>query len=89
MAEKQFLTDEELDRNYDAFKAALPELIKTDAGKFVIVREGKLGDVYPTRLDAHRAGWREFNDDLFSVQEITDEPVYLGIYSHVLDFGPA
>jgi hypothetical protein len=81
----QFLSDEELDRNYDAFKAALPQLMTRHAGRFVIVRNEEILDAYDTIRDAHLAGWRLFNDDRFSVQEVTDEPAYLGIYSHVLD----
>lgn len=58
MSKKLFLTDEELDRNYDAFKAALPGLMKNHAGCFALVRGGVVGEVYETRLAAHQVGWR-------------------------------
>ncbi len=87
MPKQRYLTDEELDKNYNAFSAALPELLKNHAGRYVIVRDEKVLDAYDTIRDAHLAGWRLFNDDLFSVQEVTDEPVYLGVLSHVIGRG--
>ena len=86
MSDNQYLTDKELDHNYDAFKEALPELLVKHPGRYVIVRDAKVLDAYDTVRDAHLAGWRQFNDDRFSVQEVTDEPAYLGIFSHSADF---
>jgi hypothetical protein len=85
MPEKRFLTDKELDRNYDAFKGVLPDILREHRGAYVIVRDGKVLDIYQTMKDAYQAGWRQFQDDLFSVQEITDEVVDLGYFSHVDD----
>lgn len=84
---QQYLTDDELDRNYDAFKAVLPKLLQRNRGRFAIVRDGEVKDLFDTSRDAFIFGWRQFKDDCFSIQEITDEPVYLGIFSHALDFG--
>jgi hypothetical protein len=83
------LTDEELDRNYDAFKAALPELMAHNRGRYAIVRNGSVLDLFDTSRDAYLCGWRLFDDELFSVQEVTDEPVYLGIFSHAVAIRPA
>jgi hypothetical protein len=55
----------------------------------VIVRDAKVLDAFDTSRDAYIFGWRQFQDDLFSVQEVTDQPVYLGIFSHALDIGPS
>lgn len=87
--QSKFLTDEELDRNYDAFQAALPGLIRQHRGRFVVIRDAQVMDAYDTVRDAHLAGWRLYQDNLFSVQEVTDEPAHLGIFSHVLDFRQA
>jgi hypothetical protein len=89
MAETRYLTDAELDRNYDAFKAALPKIIASHRGRHAVVRDATVVDIFDTRRDAYIFGWRMYDDDLFSVQEVTDEPVYLGIYSHAFDFGPS
>lgn len=85
MPEQRYLTDEELDRNYDAFKAKLPELLREHRNCFAVVRKAVVTGVYDTMKDAYQAGWRKFQDDLFSVQEITDEIVDLGYFSHVDD----
>jgi hypothetical protein len=87
MASQQFLTDDELDQNYVAFKAALPDLLPWNRGRFVVVREGDVKDLFDTSRDAFIFGWRHYKDDRFSVQEVTDEPVYLGIFSHAVDRG--
>lgn len=89
MALNRYLSDAELDRNYDAFKSALPELMRKHKGKFAIVRDAKVLDLFETSKDAFVCGWRLFGDDLFSVQEVTDEPVYLGIFSHAIGVGPS
>ncbi len=82
MAAESLLSDEELDRNFEALKKALPVLLPAHRGKFAIVRNGEVGDICDTVAEAHGAGWRLYGDDRFSVQEVTDEPVYLGIFSH-------
>jgi hypothetical protein len=33
--------------------------------------------------DANRAGVEAFPDGIFSIQEVTDEPIDLGFWSHV------
>lgn len=85
MSDKRFLNDEELDRNYDAFKIALPDLIAEHRDAYVVVRDGSVREIYETMKDAYQAGWRKFQDDLFSVQKITDEIVDLGYFSYVDD----
>lgn len=82
---RRFLTDEELDRNYDAFKAALPEIIDQFRDAYALVRDGSVLSIYDTMKDAYQAGWRRFGDDLFSVQKVTDEVVNLGYFSYVDD----
>jgi hypothetical protein len=89
MPSNRYLSDAELDLNYEAFKAALPELIKKHKGRFAIIRDANVLDAFDTSRDAFVCGWRLFGDDLFSVQEVTDEPVYLGIFSHAIGIGPS
>lgn len=79
--------DEELDRNYDAFKAVLPELMKKHKGRWAIVREEKVVDIYDKFEEASSAGLKQYGDHRFNLQEVTDEPLYFGIFSHVADFG--
>jgi len=48
----------------------LPELSKTDLGKFVLIKESELIGVYPTKKEALDAGHEKFNNEPFLVREI-------------------
>ena len=74
----------EVDQNYDFFKTQLPELIKEHQGDFALLRHQRIIRFFPDAMDAYFFGQEEYSDDLFSVQEITDEPVRLGIMEYVL-----
>jgi hypothetical protein len=82
-AEKQRAIDE----NFLAFMAKLPGLLRTDAGKTALLRNREIVGLYDSILSAQRAGAARFPDQMFSVQEITDEAVDLGIYSHAVHLG--
>lgn len=71
-----------VDENYIAFSEMLPELIKTNAGKFVVMREKEIVEYFDTFRDAMVYGSKTYNDGLFSVQEITQKTVDLGWFSH-------
>ncbi len=79
--------DEEIRKNYEAFKKMLPKLLKEYRNQHALLRGEKLIAVYSTALDAERTGKLLYDDDIFSVQEITDVPVDLGFYSHVVPVG--
>ena len=75
---------EEIDRNYEAFRALLPDLIQTDAGKWVLLRNGEVELTFDTSLDAQRAGEKFYEDGFFSVQHVTERPIDLGWFSHAV-----
>ena len=77
----------EVDRNYEAFEGMLSELLKTDAGRTALMRDGKVIACFDTDRDAVEAGRAMFADRRFSIQEITDVPVDLGYFSHAGVFG--
>lgn len=84
--EKRSMVDsqqEEVDRNYEAFKALLPGLLKSDAGRTALMRDGKVIACFDTGRDAIQAGRTMFEDWRFSIQEITNRPVDLGYFSRV------
>jgi hypothetical protein len=83
MSEKQ----DHIDRNYEAFKRLLPDLLATHAGKTALLRNEELVDIFDSMADAERAGRRLYPDGLFSVQRITDRTVDLGYFSHAEHFG--
>jgi hypothetical protein len=89
MAARVDLSDEELDRNDAAFRAVLPELLKIHRGKFVVIRDGALLDAFESCRDAYVFGWSKYEDERFSVQNVTDEPIYSGIFSYGVVDRPA
>lgn len=79
------LAKEQIDRNYKAFVDSLPTLLKTHAGKFALMRDGKIVEFFDTARDAYVAGTTIFKDDnLFSIQEVVEVPVNLGFFSHAV-----
>ena len=74
-----------VDRNYKSFEALLPDLIRSSAGKWALMRNEKLDAVFDTALDAYTAGSLLYPDDgLFSIQEIRSHPVDMGWFSYAL-----
>lgn len=74
-----------VDRNYKSFEALLPDLIRSSAGKWALMRNEKLDAVFDTALDAYTAGSLLYPDDgLFSIQEIRSRPVDMGWFSYAL-----
>ena len=71
--------------NYLAFEKKLPELLTLHRGKFALMRDEKIIDFFDTVSDAYVAGKKLFEkDQLFSIQEVVDIPVNLGIYSYAM-----
>ena len=73
-----------VDRNYEVFKAHLPELMRTSPGKWALLYNENLEAVFDTANDAYIAGRKLYPDGLFSIQEVRAWAVDLGWYSHVL-----
>ena len=75
---------DQVDRNYAAFAALLPDLMKTNAGKWALLRNAQLEAIFDTARDAQLAGGKLYADGLFSVQEVRDRAVDLGWFSHAV-----
>jgi len=74
---------EQVRANYAAFQKELPSLLKSHAGKFALMRDGKIVEFFDTARDAYVTGLRIFPEDrLFSLQEVDETPVDLGFFSH-------
>jgi hypothetical protein len=75
----------EVDRNYAAFKALLPDLIATHPGKFAVMHNGEVVEFFDTLSDAVRCGSTQFGGSgKFSVQEVTSTPANLGFYAYAV-----
>lgn len=72
---------QEVDRNYEAFKKLLPDLLESDPGRTALMRDGKVIACFDTDRDAIEAGRKIFEDRRFSIQEITRRRIDLGIFS--------
>lgn len=75
---------DQIDQNYATFTALLPDLMKTSAGKWALLRNEQIEAIFDTARDAQLAGEKLFADGLFSVQEVRDRAVDLGWFSHAV-----
>ena len=72
-----------MDHNFDVFQRVLSALIVDHRDQFALMREGEIVGFFDKPGDANRAGMDRFPDQIFSIQEVTDEPIDLGFFSHV------
>ncbi len=75
--------NEEVDRNYDAFMRILGDLLPEHRDEYALMRDGEIVGFFVKPGDAYREGLARFEDEIFSLQEVTDEPIDLGFWSHV------
>jgi hypothetical protein len=71
----------EVDRNYDFFQRNLGSYLKTNGGQYALLRSAEIISFHNTAGEAYRAGLSSYPDEIFSVQEVTDQPVDLGFMS--------
>lgn len=74
--------EKQVAENFEAFAAKMDALIADHEGKWALLRDGSLVEIFDTARDAHVAAWKIFDDDRFSIQEISRVPVDLGFYSY-------
>lgn len=74
---------QEVDRNYDAFTRILGSILPAHRDQLALMRDGRIVDYFDKPKDALRAASERFPDGIFSIQEVTDEPIDLGFWSHV------
>jgi hypothetical protein len=75
--------NEEVDRNYDAFMRVLGDLLPEHRDEYALMRDGEIVAFFVKPGDANCEGVARFPDQIFSIQEVTDEPIDLGFWSHV------
>lgn len=73
----------EVDRNYDAFVRVLSSLLPAHRDRYALMRDAKIVEIFDKPGEAHAAGVDRYADGIFSIQEVTDEPIDLGFWSHV------
>ena len=73
---------EAVDRNYEAFRNMLPDLLNSHPGEYALLRESQVVGFFESAGKAMSAGDERFSDQLFSIQLVTDKVVDLGFFSH-------
>ena len=73
----------EVDRNYDAFMRMLSSLLSEHRDQYALMRTGEVVGFYNTPRQVLEAAAERFPDGIFSIQEVTDDPIDLGFWSHV------
>lgn len=66
------------------FEEKLPQLLKTDNGKFVLIKNENVIGTFVTIKDALRAGYQKFPNDAFFVRQISEIPHTLNLASQIL-----
>ena len=72
---------EEVDRNYDAFTNMLSSILEEHRDKLALMKDGSIVGYFDTPRQALEAASDRFPDGVFSIQEVTDEPIFLGVWS--------
>ncbi|MFL6858119.1 MAG: hypothetical protein ACJ8DZ_11670 [Allosphingosinicella sp.] len=74
---------DQVDRNYDAFVRVLGSILADHRDQLALMRDGRIVGYFDTPREALRAAAEWFPDGIFSIQDVTDEPIDLGFWSHV------
>jgi len=75
--------DEEVDRNYEAFKKLLPSILAQHRDKLALMRDEQIVGFFDSPRELLEAAYDRFADGIFSIQDVTDQPLDLGFWSHV------
>jgi hypothetical protein len=72
----------EIDHNYDFLQRNLARLLPEHEGQYVLMKSARIEGFFAKPGEAYRAGVQRFDDGVFSIQEVTREPLDLGFLSH-------
>jgi hypothetical protein len=73
-----------LERELKAFELHKSELIGSATGKFALVKDDQVVDVFDTKMDAIRVGYERFGNTPFLVKEIVEVEVPQNFTSNLL-----
>lgn len=71
----------EIDANYDFLQRELSHILPDREGQYALIKSCRFEGFFERPGEAYRAGLARFNDGVFSIQEVTDEPLHLGLFS--------
>ncbi len=66
-----------LEKELKIFEQKLPELYKTEMGKFVLIKDDQLIGTFAAVVDALKSGYEKFRDQPFFIKQIlpTQQPL--------------
>lgn len=73
-----------INKNFEAFQLLLPNLLQQHLGKYALLRDEKVVNFFDSIGDAVRYAKAQYDDDLYSVQLVTNEVEDLGYFSHAV-----
>jgi len=59
-----------LEKEAIVFEQKVPELVKTDIGKFVLIKEDQVIGTFEAIVDALKSGYEKYKDQPFFVKQI-------------------
>ena len=74
----------EIAHNFDYFQRTLAEHLARHAGQFALIRSQRVIEYFCDPFDAELRGARIFGDGLYSIQQVTAEPIELGMYANAI-----
>lgn len=81
-ANEQTRQQKQVDDNYEAFQKLDDSFFEEHRGKYALLRDRELVDVFDSRQDARKTAMLLYEDKLFSIQKVDKTPVDLGFYSY-------
>ena len=72
----------EIDRNYDAFQRNLKRYMPVHEGKYALMKGGDVIGFFDKVRDAAEQAKLRFDNDVYSIQQVVEDPVDLGFFSH-------
>lgn len=72
----------EVDQNYDYFQRHASAYLPGEIGRYALIRRKRIVGFYDDPGAAASEGKARFVDDLFSIHEVTDAPIDLGLYTY-------
>jgi hypothetical protein len=76
---------QEIARNFDYLQRNLATYLPLQRDRYALLKAGSIIDFFDTAGDADDAGATKFADNLYSIQQVTNEPVELGLYANAPD----
>lgn len=75
----------EVAANFDYFQRSLAQHLRAHAGEYALLKNRRVHGYFANPGDADREGWTRFPDHLYSIQQVTPEPIELGVYANAGD----